>query len=1464
MNYQLTDLVDIHKVQNTFEKLYNATGIPSGIIDIDGNIIEAVGWQPVCMDYHIKNPESCKFCDLSNKNVAERIFSGENIVISNCLNGLVYIGTPINVDNEQIATIFLGQFFFEAPDLAFFEKQAEKYGFPKDEYIEQIKKTPIISKELALKTLEYLKEIAELIAEMGYQKVKEKKINEKYEQSENKFKTLVDTSAAIIIEINTNGEILFTNNAFTKLLNWNWNEIKGNKINDFIIFENEFNIKNLSQHFQIQFKSKNNEPKWFECVYNPLNEGGNIVVFATDIHLQKLNEEKIIKNELTYRSLYKNSTAICLLIDYETHQIIDANKIALDFYGYDLDEIKQIKISDINILGEEKIKKELDKIETQNQKYFNFKHKLKSGEIKDVELYTSLINIEGRNHLYSIIHDITDKKIAEELNIELYTSTQSLIEELKSSEEELRQSLEHVYTLNEDLTNSEATIKAIFDSSQEAIIFLDKNLKIITLNKNAENLFKHYHNTDNIIGKNFNQYIFPSTQNVFHRFFNKAIEGKSVHKKIVLQIPSTNILRSFEVKYQPVINKNNEIIGVNFSMQDITTFRRLEKAKKDADKKYKLLFSKMISGFALHQIITDNKNNPIDYKFIDINPAYEKQTGLKKENLIGKTVLEVMPNVEPYWIENFGKVAITGESMEFENYNKNTNAYYKVIAYSPAPKYFAILVENITNEKLSENVIKENEEKYRALFDNSFEGIMVIQNFKFIDCNHRISELFNYSKEEFVNKFPWELSPETQADGQNSKEAAIQYIINALDGESKIFNWQHKKSDGSVFDCEISLHSFIINDKKLVVGAIRDVSEKIKSENKIKEANRKLETLADSLPIMIAHVDIDLKYLYVNNAYCQWYGLKKEQIIGKQINEVLEKDSFEKSLPYIQKTLKGETINYDKIAKNAFKQKRFLSINHVPQIDDDNNVFAYYSIIQDITERKKALEEIERNAELLKTFINSSNDLIFIKDDYLRNILVNKAYLDFLNLENENQILNKIDSELLPPALAEKCLQSDLKTMQTMSINIEVEENNGQIFETHKFPVKLSNGNYGIGGYIKNITEVVKAENMRKEFEIAKNTAEFKQQFLANMSHEMRTPMNGIIGMADFLTKTELNEKQLDYVQTIRKSSDSLLNIINDVLDLSKIEAGKMILKSYAFDLYRLIENIKTVFCVLAKEKKLQFDILISPDVPKFIEFDANRLEQILNNLISNAIKFTISGNVTLSISLEEPIKNDYCLLKIDVSDTGIGISKENQHRLFNPFTQIDSTMTRDIEGTGLGLVISQKLVGLMGGTISLESEPDKGSKFWFIIKVKKVDHFIDNNLLNVLNLNNINFGINVLLVEDKVVNQKVVSLLLKQIGCNVEIAENGRIALDKFELNPKYDLILMDIQMPIMDGVSAVKEFKKLYKILPPIIGLSANAMEGDAEKYIGEGMDDYLSKPVKQNDLVLKIIKYFPNKIT
>ena len=390
---------------------------------------------------------------------------------------------------------------------------------------------------------------------------------------------------------------------------------------------------------------------------------------------------------------------------------------------------------------------------------------------------------------------------------------------------------------------------------------------------------------------------------------------------------------------------------------------------------------------------------------------------------------------------------------------------------------------------------------------------------------------------------------------------------------------------------------------------------------------------------------------------------------------------------------------------------------------------------------------------------------------------------------------------------------------------------------------------------IVDITKSKEAEKSMFQLKLAHESIGFKQNFLANISHEMRTPLTGVMGMIDILEHTELTPTQRDYFDTLKRSSENLREIINQVLDYSIIEAGKVQLKPSLFSLEKLLAetgilhkgSIKPEVCFRSES---------DPDIPSLLYADENRIKQVINNLVSNALKFTNEGTVVLRshlVSTNPTLKQ--IMIKISVTDTGIGIPVAMQDKLFLPFSQIDDKDTRKYEGTGLGLSICKELVMLLGGKIGVSSEYQKGSTFWFVFPAlitnpeasvsKSLEQAAKSSLNNKIKNNH--HSLNILFAEDKVVNQKVISLILASMGHQITIAGNGEQALSLYKPG-KYDLILMDIQMPVMDGITATRKLKENFQQLPPIIGLSANAFEGDREKYMDMGMDEYLTKPLKK----------------
>lgn len=512
-----------------------------------------------------------------------------------------------------------------------------------------------------------------------------------------------------------------------------------------------------------------------------------------------------------------------------------------------------------------------------------------------------------------------------------------------------------------------------------------------------------------------------------------------------------------------------------------------------------------------------------------------------------------------------------------------------------------------------------------------------------------------------------------------------------------------------------------------------------------------------------------------------------------------------------------------------------------------------------------AQDRLNQERALLHGLIDSIPDLIFYKDNAGIYLGCNKAFADSMRCD-ERDIVGRSDLDLFPKEVAVVFRTKDRQVLASGQPRRDEEwldhpDGRRTVIETLKTPYLDPTGN--ILGLIGICRDIDQRKCLEQELAQAKHEAEAanraKSEFLATMSHEIRTPLNGVLGMTELLLDTPLDERQHRFAQTALRSGKGLLSIINDILDFSKIESGKLSLETIDFDLRRLINDASMLFAERVGSKDLLFEVAIPDTLPTRWFGDPIRLRQVLTNLLANAIKFTEQGRVTLRVSADW-ITAEQGQLKFEVSDTGIGIAREAQARIFEPFAQATRAVTRQYGGTGLGLAICRQLVALMGGGIGVDSAPGQGASFWFRLTLARVTTDAKDPSTSPRLGARPRFKAYVLVAEDNPVNQEVARAMLEQLGCRVDIVPDGSKAV-LATLATQYDLVLMDCQMPVMDGFAATVEIRRQEAkgaSRLPIIALTANVAKGIREQCLAAGMDDYLSKPFDQMQLAAVLTRF------
>ncbi|MFY0591175.1 ATP-binding protein [Roseivirga sp.] len=546
------------------------------------------------------------------------------------------------------------------------------------------------------------------------------------------------------------------------------------------------------------------------------------------------------------------------------------------------------------------------------------------------------------------------------------------------------------------------------------------------------------------------------------------------------------------------------------------------------------------------------------------------------------------------------------------------------------------------------------------------------------------------------------------------------------------------------------------------------------------------------------------------------------------------------------------------------EQTQMLEIFEFPHTSISGEIDYVTCVARNVTSIYKAELELKQSELQQAMILEAIPDALFTMDREARYIDYQVQEEDRLWFKPE-QFLGKRVKDVIPEPLGTvftDAIENAFKTGELQTLEYQFGKPGKESTYEGRF-IKLDESQVFV--IARDISAQKNLEiELRKAKTAAENATKAKSNFLATMSHEIRTPMNGVIGMTSLLADSNLNEDQREFVDTIQASGDTLLRILNDILDYSKIESGKLSFEEHVFSLEKMIDDAIGLISFEAQKKDLAVNKIIANDIPEFIKTDRGRLRQILLNLLSNAIKFTERGSVTINVSLNK-VTTKHAHLEFQIKDTGIGIPQKKLDSLFKEFTQADSSHSRKFGGTGLGLAIVKRLVKLFHGKVSVKSEVGVGSQFSFSARVKlalevEIQEYLKVGVQNTIapNKNKIcdDYPIKILFAEDNAVNRKLTVIFLERLGFTPKVVSNGLDVIAEIE-RAAYDVILMDISMPNLDGYEATKIIRKKELIRQPyIIGFSANAFQEDIDKAMEIGMDDYLTKPIRFDELKRKLI--------
>lgn len=936
-----------------------------------------------------------------------------------------------------------------------------------------------------------------------------------------------------------------------------------------------------------------------------------------------------------------------------------------------------------------------------------------------------------------------------------------------------------------------------------------------------------------------------------------------------------------------VLDSNDQIAEIICIGNDVTDRKLLEIKLEASEKRYRELFENTFEGIAIYKAIEGGN----DFVFLDFNRQSEKIVNIPKEQVIGRRVTEVFPGVINFGLMDvFKRVFETGVSEHFPAKlykDKKIASWLNNFVYKLPSGEIVAVYRDETERKQAELSLLETKEHLDFTLKATKTGLWDwnIQKDE-VTLNEQGVAIAGYTLDELGT-----LDLQTWKDLCHSEDYKTfeKTLDRHLSGELEIYECesriQHKNgywiwvlTRGKVVDWDE-------NNKPLHITGIITNIERIKAAEKdLLDSNKRLEDIIEFLPDATLAVDLEKKVIIWNKAIAEMTGVPSSEMLGKgshaytvpfygearpQLMDLVFEDSKKIEALYPTIHRQGNTLLAEVFCNALYNYTgAWIFAKASPLHDAEGNIVGAIEIIRDITDRKKAEQEVKEKNKTLQHMLDGISDVIgFQKPDHTV-LLYNKAGYELLGMSPE-EVKGKKCYELIGRNCeCEVCATS----RACKSKHIEEIERYDQTLEKYlrvtANPVLNEEGD--VDFIIEHLNDITDYKLAEKELNLAKIKAEeanqAKSEFLANMSHEIRTPINGIMGMLQLLQTTNLDKEQDEYLSMAQKSTQRLNNLLTDILDLSKIEADKMEIREDEFNLSEIFQSLQDVFKQTTEQNQNTLDINLDTKIPQRLIGDSTRLSQILFNLVGNANKYTHNGQINVYASLLPQINSEAYNLLFCVEDSGKGIPDDKIEKVLHSFTQAKdspSPYTREYEGAGLGLPLVKRLVHLMQGNASISSQKSEGTCIHVRLPFRvPQSQQIPTNLPTEGQVSPTKER-HILLVDDDEVTQIHIARLLEKHGVKITVVENGKKALRKLQ-ESNFDCILMDVQMPVLDGVETAKQIRSSKANFNdiPIIALTAYAMEGDREKFLETGMDDYLSKPVDKKELLESIEKNIPEE--